>query len=234
MELRTSNSIANRITYQDWGLIDFFKATEKQLKLVETIHIEDQPGTIVFCSHPEIVTIGRATEPGDLFSWDGPVAEISRGGRATYHGPSQLVIYPIINLKHSGRPLTEHQNVIGHLRNLENGIIHWLQTLRIQGQGKTLDAMNRLPQRDYKGNNVEETGVWVGGKKIASLGIAVKKWVTYHGAAININNDESAFRGLYPCGFSNSVMTNVETILQKKIDLENEKAVLAKILVSKL
>lgn len=212
---------------QDWGLIDYFESSKRQLELVERVHSENLPGIIVFCTHPEIVTLGRSTKDGDVFSWDGPVAEISRGGRATYHGPSQLVIYPIINLKHSSRPANELQNVAGHLRKLENGIIEWLKTLKVKAEGKTLDLENRKPQVDYKGQALEETGVWVDGKKIASLGIAVKKWITYHGAAINVYADEKAFRGMHPCGFSQSVMNSVEALIHEKPDIENAKQFLA-------
>lgn len=217
---------------QDWGLIDYFESNQRQLELVERVHNEDLPGIIVFCTHPEIVTLGRSTEDGDVFSWDGPVAEISRGGRATYHGPSQLVIYPIINLKHSSRRPAELQNVTGHLRKLENAIIDWLKTLEVKAEGKTLNIENRKPQYDYRGNSVEETGVWVDGKKVASLGIAVKKWITYHGAAINIFDDSRAFRGMYPCGFSQSVMTNVESLIHSKPDVRSAKAFLSKQLVT--
>jgi lipoyl(octanoyl) transferase len=224
MDQNKKNQILMEI--QDWGLIDYFESNQRQLDLIERVHTENLPGIIVFCTHPEIVTLGRSTEDGDVFSWDGPVAEISRGGRATYHGPSQLVIYPIINLKHPSRPLAEQQNVTGHLRKLENGIIDWLKTLDINADGKTLDFENRKPQQDYKGHAVEETGVWVDGHKVASLGIAVKKWITYHGAAINLFADKAAFRGMYPCGFSQSVMTDVETLIQKKPDLNKAKSYL--------
>lgn len=184
--MNSQTSLPSQIEIQDWGMIDYFESNQKQLETVEKVYSAGHPGIIVFCTHPEIVTLGRSTEHGDVFSWDGPVAEISRGGRATYHGPSQLVIYPIINLKHGARPSGEHQNVAGHLRKLENGIVEWLKTLRVVAEGKTLDLENRKPQLDYRGQAVEETGVWVDGKKVASLGIAVKKWITYHGAAINI------------------------------------------------
>lgn len=219
---------------QDWGLIDYSEANKRQLELVEQVHVENLTGVIVFCSHPEVVTLGRSTEEGDVFAWDGPVAEISRGGRATYHGPSQLVIYPIINLKHASRGSRDQQDVVGHLRKLENTIIAWLKTLDVIAEGKTLNIENRRPQQDYKGNVVEETGVWVDGKKIASLGIAVKKWITYHGAAINMFTDKNAFRGMYPCGFSQSVMTDVETVLKRKIDLTEQKHNLGKLLASSL
>lgn len=212
---------------QDWGLIDYFESNTRQLELVERVHTENLPGILVFCIHPEIVTLGRSTEQGDVFSWDGPVAEISRGGRATYHGPSQLVIYPIINLKHESRSSSDQQNVAGHLRKLENGIINWLSTLNVKAEGKTLDLENRKPQQDYKGNSVEETGVWVDGRKVASLGIAVKKWVTYHGAAINLFADKAAFRGMYPCGFSQSVMVSVEDLIGEKPNIETAKTFLA-------
>lgn len=214
---------------QDWGLIDYFESNKRQIELVERVHAENLPGVIVFCIHPEIVTLGRSTEDGDVFGWDGPIAEISRGGRATYHGPSQLVIYPIINLKHASRPVNEQQNVAGHLRKLENGIIEWLKTLDVKAEGKTLDLENRKPRQDYKGHAVEETGVWVNGQKIASLGIAVKKWITYHGAAINLFADKKAFRGMYPCGFSQSVMTDVETVTGNKINLDEQVKKLAAI-----
>mgnify|MGYP000994505506 FL=1 len=212
---------------QDWGLIDYFESNKRQLELVERVHAENLPGIIVFCTHPEIVTLGRSTEEGDVFSWDGPVAEISRGGRATYHGPSQLVIYPIINLKHESRPANEQQNVAGHLRKLENGIINWLSSLSVKAEGKTLDLENRKPQQDYKGNAVEETGVWVDGRKVASLGIAVKKWVTYHGAAINVFADKAAFRGMHPCGFSQSVMVSVEDLIGEKPNIDDAKKILS-------
>lgn len=234
METSHLEKKSENIEIEDWGLIDYAVANQRQLELVEIIHSNDLPGRIVFCTHPEIVTLGRSTEQGDVFSWDGPVAEISRGGRATYHGPSQLVIYPIINLKYSSRAESEQQNVVGHLRKLENSIMYWLQTLNIQAEGKTLDPQNRRPQFDYKGQRLEETGVWVNGKKIASLGIAVKKWVTYHGAAINVFSDDRAFRGLHPCGFSQSVMTNLETVLNRKIDLEKESKALGQILLSNI
>lgn len=225
---------AQNMEIQNWGLIDYFESQKKQLDLVEKVYSENLPGVIVFCTHPEVVTLGRATEDGDVFGWNGPIAEISRGGRATYHGPSQLVIYPIINLKHSARPENRLQDVVGHLRQLENSIIDWLKTLGIKSVGKSLDIENREPQVDYKGNALDETGVWADGKKVASLGIAVKKWVTYHGAAINLFEDPQAFRGMHPCGFSQSVMTNVESLIGKKVDFESAQKDLSARLIKNL
>ncbi len=177
----------------DWGLIDYTQALQQQMELVEKVAIEDKNGFVIFCSHPPIVTLGRKTEPGDVFAWQGPVVEVSRGGRATYHGPSQLVIYPIINLgkAQAHRP---YHDINQYLRNLEELLIQSLKEIGITAHRKIYP----------------DTGVWVGSKKIASLGVAVKNWVTYHGAAINVTSDPMAFQGMNPCGFSGSIMTTIE------------------------
>lgn len=212
----TSNPSSLSIQPQviDWGLIDYQKALEKQLELAEEVIANPQhSGYIVFCSHPHVVTTGRQTKPEDIFAWQGPVIEISRGGRATYHGPSQVVVYPILNLKNprAGRGA---QEIRGYLRDLEKAIVETLKEFGIEAVGKT-------PQKKLDTDaETDETGVWVGRQKIASLGIAVKRWVTYHGAAINLDYDPEAFQGLNPCGFNATTMTCIETVLNKKISRE--------------
>jgi len=208
-----------RPEFQDWGLIDYKTALNKQLALVEKVaekksqnanHHANHPGFLIFCTHPHIVTLGRQTQPTDVFAWAGESVEISRGGRATYHGPSQLVIYPILNLK-KARAGRGPQEIRGYLRALELTIIETLKEYSVNAKAESAD-----------------TGVWVGSKKIASLGIAVKKWVTYHGAAINLDNDPLAFQGLNPCGFKSSTMICLETLLGKKINREEFGAKLLK------
>lgn len=198
--------------FQDWGLIDYNEALNKQLELVNLVSQDDQhPGFIVFCSHPPVVTTGRQTKPEDIFSWRGPVIEISRGGRATYHGPSQLVVYPILNLKNP-RAARGPQEIRGYLRDFEKAIVEVLKEYGVEAVGKT-------PQKKMDTEaETDETGVWVGKQKIASLGIAVKKWVSFHGAAINLDYDPEAFQGLNPCGFQPSTMISLENLLNKKID----------------
>lgn len=198
--------------FQDWGLIDYQEALKKQLELVKVLHEDPvHPDYLVFCTHPPIVTTGRQTKPEDIFSWSGEIAEISRGGRATYHGPSQLIIYPVINLKKM-RKGRAPQEVRGYLRALEQALVETLKEYNITAQGKT-------PQHTLESATAtDETGVWVGTKKIASLGIAIKNWITYHGAAINIDYDPTAFQGLNPCGFSAATMTSAETLLGQKIN----------------
>lgn len=212
--------------FEDWGLIDYEQALQKQLNCVEIVtssenSMNPHPGFLIFCKHPAVVTTGRQTQPEDIFAWQGPIVEISRGGRATYHGPSQVVVYPIINLKppRSGRG---PQEIRGYLRALEKAIVLTLKEFGITAEGKT-------PQK-IPGAAVEtdETGVWIGVKKIASLGIAVKKWVSFHGAAINVHHDATAFQGLNPCGFQSSTMISVESVLQHPIDEKSFKDILKK------
>lgn len=196
----------------DWGLTEYTEAAEKQLQLVQEVGAdENHPGYIVFCTHPHVVTTGRQTKPDDVFGFKGPVIEVTRGGRATYHGPSQLVIYPILNLK-KPRAGRGPQEIRGYLRDFEKAIVQTLADFGIQAVGKTAQKLAGAEAE------TDETGVWVGHQKIASLGIAVKKWVCYHGAAINLDYDPEAFIGLNPCGFKSSTMTSAEQLLNKKTD----------------
>lgn len=230
--------------FQDWGLIDYNEALQKQLDLVaevadgtykEVLHsnshqlsnvpsghlhlpkenriTSNHPGYLIFCTHPAVVTTGRQTESTDIFGWDGPIVEISRGGKATYHGPSQVVVYPILNLKQP-RKNRGPQEIRGYLRDFEKAIIATLQEYDVKAEGQQGD----------------DTGVWIkqptGTKKIASLGIAVKKWITFHGAAINVQYDPKAFQGINPCGFTTDTMTSLEQVLDKKVDLEDFKKTL--------
>jgi lipoyl(octanoyl) transferase len=196
----------------DWGLIDYEEALKKQLELVDEVsQNEAHPGYIVFCTHPAVVTTGRQTKPEDVFAWNGPLIEVSRGGRATYHGPSQLVVYPILNLKNP-RQNRGSQEIRGFLRDFEKAIVETLKAYGIEAVGKT-------PQKkDDRANETDETGVWVGTQKIASLGIAVKMWTTYHGAALNLEHDPTAFQGLNPCGFKSSTMVSLEQIIDQTPD----------------
>ena len=200
--------------FEDWGLIDYESALTKQLEYVEQVAAdENHPGFLIFCTHAAVVTTGRQTKPEDIFAWQGPVVEISRGGQATYHGPSQVVVYPIINLKkpRAGRGA---QEIRGYLRDFENAIVETLKHFDVPAEGNQTDK-------------VEDTGVWIetasGLKKIASLGIAVKKWTTFHGAAINVLDDASAFQGINPCGYKSDTMISVEKFLGKKIKAEEFK-----------
>lgn len=194
------------LKFEDWGLIEYEEALNRQLEKVQEVSESQSEnfGFLVFCSHPPVVTLGRKTQPGDVFGWQGPIKEISRGGRATYHGPSQLVVYPIVKITDIGK----------YLRNFENAIITVLKDYGVDAVGKTFQ------KKSSEDDGAEETGVWVGNQKIASLGIGVKKWVSYHGAAINLDEDPLAFTGMKPCGFNKETMVSLEKLIGKKVDRE--------------
>ena len=218
---KTATAPATRLVVQDWGQVPFQDALRRQLDLVDLVHHELSREAIILCSHPPVVTIGRGTQPGDVFGWDGELVEINRGGRATYHGPSQLVAYPIIDLTSRGRDLHRY------MRALEDAVIATLADLGIQAQGRSL-------QTEADGVEVEATGVWVGSKKIASIGIGVRKWVAFHGLALNVDHDPSAFRGLKPCGFTTETMTCVEDVLGSPVERARVQSALAENLIRAL
>ncbi|MFN7730233.1 MAG: lipoyl(octanoyl) transferase LipB [Bdellovibrio sp.] len=192
--------------FQDWGLIDYQEALKRQEELVETVAAEQSAGVLVFCTHPAVITLGRKTQAGDVFGWQGPILEISRGGRATYHGPSQLVVYPIYNLSFARKgKLT--RDIAWYLRTLESVIVATLADYGVTAVGRSLQ------KKAATDTGEDETGVWVGPQKVASLGIGVRKWVSYHGAAINLDQDPQAFTGMKPCGFSKETMVSLQELL---------------------
>lgn len=191
------------LNFENWGLIDYVEALKKQEQYVEQIKLGEKESTVILCSHPAVVTLGRATQSGDLCGWQGSVFEVSRGGRATYHGPSQLVVYPLISIK-KPRKNSGPQDIGAFLRDFENAIVKTLGDLNIKSVGKSLQ------KKTDQSLGTQETGVWVQNKKIASLGLAIRHWITFHGAAINVEFDPKAFQGMKPCGFESSVMTSIE------------------------
>ena len=176
-------------------MIPYQTALDRQLQYVEEIASGLRDETIVFCTHPPVVTLGRATEASDILDWEGELVEVSRGGRATYHGPDQMVVYPILDLNKRDRDLHKH------LRFLENTVIMVLKSYGIQAETQT-----------------GATGVWVGDKKICSIGIAVKKWISFHGLSLAVDNNPEAYKGINPCGYSADVMTNLETLMGHSIE----------------
>jgi lipoate-protein ligase B len=144
------------------------------------------PDTLLFTEHEPVVTLGRGSEEGDAAGSGLPVVETERGGEATWHGPGQLVGYPILLLSQSRRDLHRY------LRDLEEVVIctlddFGLRAARVEGK----------------------TGVWVGGKKVCSIGVAVRRWVSWHGFALNVNADLADFRRFRPCGLDPALMSNL-------------------------
>ncbi len=211
---------------QFWSLIGtdctgvaYEQAREIQRHLVELRARSEIPDTVLFLEHLPVITQGRGMQGTGLHA---PLpqhipegiafSETERGGDLTYHGPGQLVMYPICKL--DGQGFGPKQSVIGFLRKLEDLLI-----AELQARG--------LPAYACQG----ATGIWLRGRgenarqKIASIGIAVRKWVTYHGVAINCVNDLKAFYSFSPCGLSPEVMTRLADWVQfesPETDTENE------------
>ncbi|MBX3041025.1 MAG: lipoyl(octanoyl) transferase LipB [Bdellovibrionaceae bacterium] len=215
------------LDFQDWGLIEYSQALLKMQETLEQVIAGHTAGTLIFCSHPPVVTLGRATQAGDVFGWSGPLLEVSRGGRATYHGPSQVVVYPILNLKEP-RKGRGPQEIAGYLRALEDGIVEALREFGIDSTGRSRH------KKSETSHETDETGVWCGSRKVASLGISVKKWVTSHGAAINLQQDPQAFVGMNPCGFQTNIMASVEELLGAPVDRSHFQDTLKAILLKRL
>ncbi len=202
-----SQARAGKLTVVDFGLTDYVSIYEEQKRYLhlKLEHLDTQPDVLLMGEHPHVITTGRGTKPQNIGAPSCPVIEIERGGDVTYHGPGQLVAYPIRHLKEGERDL--HQ----YLRDLESVIINTLKPFGIEGF-----------------RNQGLTGVWVcdemGRKrKIASIGVAVKKWVTYHGIALNVDTDLSYFQQINPCGLDSQVMTSMSQILSKPLTPEEVK-----------
>lgn len=142
--------------------------------------------TLLLLEHDPVVTVGRGADPDDTSGVSCPVVEIERGGEATWHGPGQLIGYPILLLGDGERDLHLY------LRRIEEVLILALGDLEFQAR-----------------RNPPHTGVWIGEQKVASIGVAVKRWVTLHGFALNVNCSLTEFNSFRPCGLDPSVMTSL-------------------------
>jgi lipoyl(octanoyl) transferase len=192
----------------DLGSADYVPTRELQLEMVAGRQRGDGEDTLVLVEHPHVITVGRSRGAlgNVLDAGPVPVIEIERGGDVTYHGPGQLVAYPIVRLEDGEKDLHRY------LRNLEEGIIRSLGDLGVVGAGRKTGA----------------TGVWVGEEKIASIGVACRRWVTFHGLALNVATDLSYFRRINPCGFDAGVMTSANKVLGRAVTVAEVKPLLAR------
>lgn len=204
----------------DWSVVDlgtesFRETWARQLALVEQRQRGEVPDTLLLVEHPHVFTLGRRreAEANVLMPGDVEVIGIERGGDVTYHGPGQIVGYPIVLLGDGERDLHRY------LRNLEEAVIATCARFGL--------ACDREPGK---------TGVWLTPpaghaagmrRKICSMGIACRKWVTFHGLALNVTSDLGYFRRINPCGFEASVMTSMAEQLGGQVDLVAVRGALA-------
>ena len=187
----------------DLGLREYNQVWDLQRSLIIQRANHQIPDTLILVEHPHVFTVGKAVA-GEIPTKidDVPVIRIERGGQWTYHGPGQLVGYPILDLDARGR------NIHHFLWSIEETMILTLDEFgikagRVEGKSKT--------------------GVWVGKKKIASIGAAVRNWVTFHGFALNVNTDMKYFSMIEPCGMPSSTITSMKECLNGDVDLNKVK-----------
>jgi lipoate-protein ligase B len=189
----------------DWGRRPYSEVHALQQRLVAARADGALGNLLLTGEHDPVVTLGRKT-PRDFPPLDGiPVLEVERGGEATYHGPGQLVAYPIVHLTEARRDLHRFQ------RDLEEIGIRVCWDFGVEAQRR--EGL---------------TGVWIGARKVMSLGIAVRRWVTWHGLALNVSTDLTPFRRFNPCGLDGSVMTTLAETLDRDPGLDSVAARVAR------
>jgi lipoate-protein ligase B len=199
----------------DCGLSEYIKILQLQHNLIDKRHQNKIPNTVLIVEHPAVITLGARQSANKLMISRDELAqkninivEIRRGGGTTAHNPGQLVFYPIINLKQLGLGISEY------IRELEN----------IGAKLIELIGVNSSRRKGFP-------GLWVDQRKIASIGVRVSKFITYHGMAINIQNDLRIFNFIKPCGLEDVEMTSVLKESGKKHSMKQVKKKLAELLI---
>jgi len=185
----------------DLGTVDYAKALDVQHRFWSRRVEGEIPDVLLILEHPHVITLGRRgnrscllVSPDELKALKIPLFHVERGGDVTYHGPGQTVVYPILNLKDYGYRL------IHYIGQLEEVILSVLKDFGIEGRR---DSSNR--------------GVWAGEDKIASIGVAIKRWTSLHGFALNYATDLKYFQLIHPCGLEGVKMISMEKLLGKKV-----------------
>ena len=196
LETQTNSNIA----LSRHGLVDYQKAWDLQREIHTEVASGSRPNTLLLLEHPSVYTAGRRTEDAERPTDGTPVIDVDRGGRITWHGPGQLVGYPIVKL-------LKPTELVGFVREIEAALIQvcadlGLTAIRIEGR----------------------SGVWIqdarGDRKIAAIGIRVAKGTTMHGFALNVNPDLAAFRQIVPCGIADADVTSLEIELGRTITID--------------
>lgn len=191
----------------DLGRLPYQEAWDRQLEIADEV-AAGRPDTLVFVEHPPVMTLGANFHEANMLVTREQLAhqgieviKTDRGGDVTFHGPNQLIIYPIFDLNRHGKDL--------HLwlRNLEQTVIEALDTFGVNGRRFS-----------------PHTGVWVGDRKIAAIGIKVKRWISIHGIALNCNNDLSPFDLIVPCGIPGYGVTSLSLEVGMEVGIEQAKA----------
>ena len=194
------NSTNTTIALSRQGLVEYQKAWDAQRRIHEEVASGDRPNTLLLLEHPSVYTAGRRTDEAERPADGTPVIDVDRGGRITWHGPGQLVGYPIVKLQ-------KPTELVGFVREIESALINVCADLGISAV--------RVDGR---------SGVWIcdekGDRKIAAIGIRVAKGVTMHGFALNVNPNLEAFGQIVPCGITDADVTSLQLELGRPITIE--------------
>jgi len=182
--------------------VEYHRAWELQVELAAKVHDGAQPNTLLLLEHSPVYTKGRLSKPEHILFSDEElrqkgigVYEADRGGQVTFHGPGQLVAYPVVDLREWGGP-------VKYVRTLERIIVDSLADFKITAE--TIDGI---------------TGVWVDGAKIAAIGVKISRGVAYHGFAINVTTDLSYYSHIVPCGIADRPVTSMAEVLGEDVDM---------------
>ena len=197
-----------KLTYCDLDTIDYKEAWDLQKSIFELRYQQKVDDVFLLLEHPHTYTLGKTADEKNLVGNEEylkknkiSVYDIDRGGDITYHGPGQIVGYPIIDLNSWGKDTDKY------LRALEEIIIRTCADYCL--------PVTRVPKY---------TGVWIEDRKIAAIGIKVTRWITMHGFALNVNTDLSLYNGIIPCGITNKEVTSLQKELDTKIDIQEVKS----------
>ena len=194
------NSTNTTIALSRQGLVEYQKAWDAQRRIHEEVASGDRPNTLLLLEHPSVYTAGRRTDEAERPADGTPVSDVDRGGRITWHGPGQLVGYPIVKLQ-------KPTELVGFVREIESALINVCADLGISAV--------RVDGR---------SGVWIcdekGDRKIAAIGIRVAKGVTMHGFALNVNPNLEAFGQIVPCGITDADVTSLQLELGRPITVD--------------
>lgn len=191
--------------YSFLGRVPYAEALALQQRLVESRKANDAPDTLLLLEHPHVITLGRAANRANVLADEQTrmrrgveLFETGRGGDVTYHGPGQLVGYPIINLA------PDRCDIRKYVRDLQEVLIRTARDFGVEAEPR----------------GGEHVGVWVGDDKLAAIGIRISRWVTMHGFAFNVTTDLDYFSLIVPCGIADHGVTSLEKLLGKHVALE--------------
>lgn len=179
---------------------DYKETWELQQRLVELRAQALVPDVLLLVEHPHVITMGTSAKPENILRKAFPIYKVERGGDVTYHGYGQLVGYPVLDLS------LRDKDIKMYVRSLERVLIGTL-------------AHFGITARRVEGR----TGVWCAQKKIASIGVAVRSWITFHGFALNVSTDLSCFDTINPCGYDSAIMTSIKEQLGRDVPLSEAK-----------